>query len=149
MLLERDYKSLEDTLRLLKRQVIDSLPYMDEYIPDSITTPEKLFYYLRGNTTYKNDPVGVEHLQMVPTLFARGGKGDCDCFTILSLASQYHLGFLPQYVDLVGKRISKPSHIYTSVFDKTKNKVCVFDLTNPYYDYERSYNYHQRLKFSI
>lgn len=149
MLLEKDYKSLEDTLRLLKQQVIDSLPYMHEYIPDNIDTPKRLFYYLRLNTTYKSDPVGVELLQMVPTLMDRGGKGDCDCFTILSLAAQYHCGFKPQYVDLVGNKSSKPSHIYTSVYDETQNKVCVFDLTNPYYDYARPYNYHQRLKFKL
>jgi hypothetical protein len=146
---EVPYQSLTHTLQSLKIQVYDSLPHIAKYIPSNIDTPKKLFYYLRLRTKYVNDPKGVEFIQMVPTLMENGGKGDCDCFTVLALTAQYYLNFLPQYVDLAGNLKRAPSHIYTSVWDHTQNKVCVFDLTNPYYDMERPYNYHQRLNFKL
>lgn len=144
-----EYKDLAHTLKCLKIQVKDSMPEIDKYIPSDIKNPEELFYYLRDITVYKKDPKGVELLQMVQTLMKRGGKGDCDCFTILTLAACEYLGFTPLYVAIVGNSKSAPSHIYTEVFDKKKKGLCVFDLTNPYYCMERPYNYKQLLKFDL
>lgn len=143
------YKSLKHTLECLKQQVIDSLPYMQDYIPDNISSPEQLFYFLKSITTYKKDPPGIERLQMVPTLMDLGGKGDCDCFTILTLASCHHLGFGPQYVKLVGKTKKAPSHIYSVVYDDVRRKLCAMDLTNNFYCKERPYNNQQILTINL
>lgn len=148
-----EYKSLTDTLKCLRHQVIDSLPYISQYIPNDIEKPEDLFYFLRDKIKYKKDPPGIELLQSVQTLLSENNKhgkpglGDCDCFTILALASCYYLGFEPQQVALVGNSKISPSHIYSLVFDRNKNKMCSMDLTNPYYDVERPYNYKQTLPF--
>lgn len=117
------YQNLTHTLLCLKIQVQDSMPYVKNYIPDYIETPRQLFYYLRSQTQYKKDPKGTELLQMVPTLMDRGGKGDCDCFTILALACQHYLNFLPHYVALVGNNSFTPSHIYTEVYDPQKKRL--------------------------
>jgi hypothetical protein len=147
------YKSLEHTLKALKIQVMDSIPYMHEYIPEDIKSPKELFYFLKSKVKYKNDPVegkdSIELLQTVPTLMDNGGKGDCDCFTILTLASNYFLGFEPQYVALVGKTTKGPTHIYSEVYDPDKKKICAMDLTNPVYCMERPYKYKQRLRFKL
>lgn len=143
------YVSLTHTLKLLKQQVIDSLPYMSDYIPSDISNPEDLFYFLKTITKYRNDPKNIELLQMVPTLMDRGGKGDCDCFTILTLASCIYLGFKPNYVNLVGRKRIAPTHIYSSVYDRSRNLVCAMDLTNASYNMERPYNYIQTLNFKI
>lgn len=143
------YKNLTDTLKLLKKQVKDSLPYISSYIPLSLTSPEELFYFLRDKVKYKKDPQGVELLQTVQTLMDKGGRGDCDCFTILTLASCHYLGFSPQEVALVGKTKYAPSHIYSMVYDESKNKMCAMDLTNPYYCMERSYKFKQTLPFNM
>lgn len=149
MVSETPYKDLSTTLKALKTQVIDSLPSISDYVPDTIKSPEELFYFLRSITTYKKDPKGVELLQMVSTLMKRGGKGDCDCFTILSLTACIYLGFDKLNVILVGRTKNSPSHIYINVWDKEKKSYCIFDLTNPYYDYERKYNFKQTLPFMI
>lgn len=142
------YRSLEHTLKGLKVQVQDSMPYIGDYVPDTITSPKELFYYLRDLVIYKNDPKGKELLQTVQTLFEEsGGKGDCDCFTILSLASFYYLGFLPAEVILVSKHKHAATHIYTQVYDDGEMKA--FDLTNPTYGMERSYKYKQTLPFNM
>jgi hypothetical protein len=148
------YKNLTHTLKALKIQIIDSLPYMSDYIPYDINTPRELFTYLKSITKYKNDPQGVELLQSVPTLFERAKydgklKGDCDCLVILSTASFIYLGFNNIYVSLVGNKESSPSHIYNEIWDSEERKFMPFDLTNPTYGHERTYNYKQRLKFCI
>ncbi len=143
------YVSLKHTLGKLKDQVIYSLPYMEDYIPDNITSPEQLFYHLKSLTTYKKDPKGIELLQSVPTLMDRGGRGDCDCFTILTLAACAYMGFNLQWVKLVGKTKIAPSHIYSVVYDPNRKKICSMDLTNAYYCTERPYNYQQLLNVKI
>lgn len=149
MEVEIPYKNLKHTLQSLKVQVQDSMPFIGDYIPSDISTPEELFYFLRDITKYKKDPKNVELLQTVQTLMDRGGKGDCDCFTILALAACEYLGFVPQQVALVGKSNKVPSHIYSLVWDEDKNKMCSMDLTNPYYCMERPYPYKQTLNFMM
>ncbi len=149
MHIEVPYKSLKHTLEHIKIQVRDSLPFISQYIPKDIKSTEELFYFLKDITTYKNDPKNVELLQTVQTLMARGGKGDCDCFTILVLTCCIYLDFAPQQVVLVGNKRSSPSHIYTLVYDKKRKKMCSMDLTNPNYDTQRSYKFKQILDFMM
>jgi hypothetical protein len=148
------YQSLKHTLQSLKIQVIDSIPYVADYVPDSIRSPAELFYFLKDKTIYKKDPRGVELLQTITTLlegnfWGTPGMGDCDCFTILALAANYDLGFGPQYVALAGNNRISPTHIYSEVYDPIKKKICAFDLTNPTYCMERNYKFKQRLNFNI
>lgn len=143
------YKNLTHTLKCLRIQVIDSLPYISRYIPHTIQTPEELFYFLKDNVVYKKDPKGVELLQTVQTLMKRGGHGDCDCFTILTLAACRYLNFSPVAVRIVGNQKSGPSHIYSLVWDEQRQSMCAMDLTNPKYCMERSYKYKQTLDFMI
>jgi hypothetical protein len=149
------YKNLKHTLQSLKVQVEDSLPYVEDFVPDTIQNPEELFYFLKDLVTYKKDPKGRELLQTVQTLLTNNnwhgipGHGDCDCFTILALAACQDLGFQPQQVALVGNSKFSPSHIYSLVYDHRKKKMCSMDLTNPYYDMERPYKYKQTLNFMI
>jgi hypothetical protein len=149
------YKSLKHTLQCLKIQVEDSLPHVKKFIPDTIQGPEQLFYFLKDLTTYKRDPRGRELLQTVQTLLSDNNKhgipghGDCDCFTILVLASCHYLGFGPQQVAIVGNSKLSPSHIYSLVYDPAKKKMCSMDLTNPYYDMQRPYHYKQTLNFMM
>lgn len=154
MVVEVPYKNLAHTLKSLKIQVIDSLPHIEKYIPSDIKNPEELFDYLKDHVVYRKDPKGVELLQTVQTLmdgayWGEPGHGDCDCFTILTLAACEYLGFKPVFVCLVSNSRMSPSHIYTEVWDNNKKRFCVFDLTNPYYDMERSYKYKQTLPFMI
>lgn len=149
MQVEVPYKDLKHTLQSLKLQVRDSLPYISQYVPKSIKTPEELFYHLKDITTYRNDPKNVELLQTVQTLMSRDGKGDCDCFTILVLTSCIYLGFAPQQVVLVGKSKVSPSHIYSLVYDRSRKRMCSMDLTNPIYDTQRNYPYKQILDFMM
>jgi len=81
--------------------------------------------------------------------WSKPGRGDCDCFTILTLASCKFLNFGPQYVALASNMKKGPTHIYSEVFDGDKDRVCAMDLTNPDYDTERPYRFKQRLNFSI
>lgn len=139
------YKNLKHTLLALKGQVIDSIPFAEKFIPEYIKSPMELFYFLRHRVTYENDPKGIEYIQTMQTLMNNGGYGDCDCFSVTALASLYICRFQPMYVELASNNKFCPTHIYTSVYDPVKKKICPFDLTNPIYNYERPYKYHQRL----
>lgn len=144
-----DYESLEHTLKLLKLQVIDSLPYVFEFI-DKTYSAENLFRQLKTQLTFKHDPRGVEYIQTMQTLFAvNNGFGDCDCFSVTALASLYRCGFEPLYVCLAGKSKMQPTHIYVEVYDPKRDLICPFDLTNPIYNYERPYNFKQSIPFKI
>jgi len=143
------YRNLTHTLGMLKLQVIDSMKDVPQFVPDYIQTPSQLFYHFKSLVTYKKDPIGKEYIQQVGTLMDNAGFGDCDCFSVLALAGQAYCNFTPHYVNLAGNRKGAPSHIYTSCFDEEKNRVCVFDLTNARYDYERSYKFKQSLLFRL
>lgn len=144
-----EYQSLSHTLKLLKLQVIDSLPYVFDFVTKTYSA-ENLFKQLKKQVTFKNDPPGVEYIQSMQTLFYKNnGLGDCDCFSVAALASLYRCGFDPLYVCLAGKSKMQPTHIYVEVYDPKKDAICPFDLTNPIYNYERPYNFKQRIPFKI
>jgi hypothetical protein len=144
------YQSLTHTLKCLKLQVIDSLPYISNYIDAStIHTPRQAFNAIKKRVTYKNDPQGVEYIQTVQTIERNGGLCDCDCMTVYGLTALTYLDIKPLYVVLVGNNKYNPSHIYIEVWDNELKKIVPFDLTNPVYNLARNYKYKQRLKFKL
>lgn len=148
MKLKKKYKSLDDTLKHLKLQVIESVPFAEQVCP-KFDNPEELFYWLKGKLKYKNDPAGTELLQTMQTMF-RGhywgvpGWGDCDCFVITTLACMIVQGWDEISIALVGRKRAAPVHIYTIIDWNGERQV--FDLTNRDYNHERdTYNYIQEI----
>jgi hypothetical protein len=136
--------------------VIDSLPYTNQHFY-GLDTPYKLFNRVKPLLTYRKDPEGLELLQSVPSLMDPkknwhkiAGAGDCDCFTLLTLAI---LSVNPVYnhVDkfavLVGNNADEPSHIYSAV--KWHGKLVHIDFTNPAINIERPYLYRQYVPFNL
>lgn len=141
------YKSLNHALKYLKVQVIESLPYAYNECP-KLKSPEAIFHYLKARTCYKHDPKGIELFQTLPTLMQDNfhgtpGAGDCDCFTIACLALLIANGFNNCGIVLVGRNPHVPVHIYAYVDYNGKREY--LDLTNKYYNYERSYPYKQTI----
>ena len=129
----------------MRTQIIDSLDYCVNELP-SFNNPKQMFDFCRNVTHYHLDPKGVELLQSVPTLFnnnywGRSGTGDCDCFTILTVAMCIANGWNDNFIVLVGRSKVAPVHVYSAtVFN---GKIMTLDLTNPYPDIERKYKYRQ------
>jgi len=150
MILLKDWQSLDDVLKHLKIQVIDSMPFVNANVP-KFSHPKNLFYWLKARTIYQNDPETTELLMTAQTLMKGNetgtpGAGDCDDFTILALAGLIRCGFRDNYVILTGRTRRQPSHIYVST--RYLNKIYIFDLTNDRFNYERPYPYKQQLKFA-
>lgn len=149
MILRKKYVSLPDTLNLIKIQVKDSLKYCKRRF-SGFDSPENLFFALKSETSFKEDPKGVELLQSVPSLFENNrhgipGAGDCDCFTILALACFAVNGFNPSFVVLAGRSSLYPVHIFAAVGPK----ITAFDLTNSFYGFKRPYPLEQVLPFRL
>ena len=147
MKLREPYRNIDYTLKMLMVQVYDSFPYAFDNCPEA-SSPERLFNILKQLTVYRNDPPGVELLQTMQTLFENNrhgipGAGDCDCFTILSIAFLRVNGFNKLAIVLRGRNSHTPVHIYPAV--KEGSKWLAFDLTNTYYGNERPYPYRQTL----
>jgi hypothetical protein len=148
MKLKKKYVNLDDTLFHLKLQVKHSIPFARVVVP-KFSHPRELFDWLKKRVRYKNDPPGTELLQEMGTLL-RGdywgtpGMGDCDCFTIATIASAIVNGWEDISIVLVGREKSHPVHIYTVIY--WDGKRYVLDLTNQYFDQERdSYRYKQEV----
>jgi hypothetical protein len=139
MKLKKQYIDINDTLKCIKIQILDSIKFAKKNCP-VFGNPEQLFYWLKENTNYKNDPKGIELLQTMQTMFARNGEGDCDCFVITSGACFIINGWDFDIV-LVGRDKRNPVHIYTRVY--FNGDTFIFDLTNPKYNMERPYKYVQ------
>lgn len=155
MKLRIPYPGLPTTIGYLVQQARESVDQVDNYVPAHIHDPGALFSYLKSVTHYRNDPKGVEYIPTVRTLFEKNkGYGDCDCFTVLALASLYRVCGIRANIVLVGYSKFIAKHIYTNF---TRNgKVVTFDLTNPWYDYERAtgptgkaYKYFQDIKVRL
>jgi hypothetical protein len=147
------YVDINHTLKSLKGQVVDGLPFALNECP-KFNTPEELFYWLKPKTRYKKDPDGIELLQSLPTLLGEGnyhgekGRGDCDCFTIAALTLLVANGFENLYVILVGRNRFTPVHIYCGLLDE-KGVFRILDLTNRLFDTERPYPFKQHLPFRV
>lgn len=145
MELTKKYKDINDTMRHLKMQIVDSIPYA-KTLPE-MRTPEQCFWYLKKHTRYKHDPPGVELLQSMQTLME--GKywgvpaGDCDCMTISICALLIANNFDNFNIVLVGRNKKTPVHIYVVIYEDGERKV--LDLTNRKPGVERPYPYTQEL----
>lgn len=145
------YKSLNHTLQALQRQVRDSLlnPNIKDYLPEE-DSPRLLYRQLKDSVTYVDDPEDVEHIKTVQSLFDEfNGRGDCDDFTVYTLASCYYNHLWPCQIILFGDQKSYPTHIASSLYRPEKGKYEPMDLTAPWYNYLRSYKYYQFLDFYI
>lgn len=147
MELRQEYKDIDDTMKHIKIQIIDSLKYAKTKVPP-MNSPEQCFWWLKKRTSYKNDPSGTELLQTLPTLLennyhGRSGSGDCDCFTIALTSILIANNFKNIKIVLVGRSKKTPVHIYVCIYQKGKRKV--LDLTNKEPLFERSYPYKQEL----
>jgi len=142
------YKDINQVLKGIRTQVLDSLDYCVNDMP-SFNNPRQMFEVLKNYVTYKADPKGVELLQTVPTLFdfnvhGVSGGGDCDCLTILTLSMCWANSFGPQKIVLAGRNKKSPAHIWSKV--KYNNKWVDLDLTQPLYNTTRKYKYYQEIK---
>jgi hypothetical protein len=140
------YKSLDDTLKQMSRQVAYSLDYADKFLPRD-TTPLEIWSILKPNLTYKNDPPGIELLQSFPSLmednyWGTTGMGDCDCFTIAAMACAYSRN-IPVRAVVVGNDKTAPSHIYCQMWDGSR--WVDFDLVNSDYGFTKPYKHKQIL----
>jgi len=147
------YKNINHTLKHLKIQVVDSLPYAKENVPQ-FNHPRELFYWLKDNTIYENDPKNVELLQTLQTLLEGSytgtpGAGDCDCFVIATLAccAVQGRGWKNLDVVLAGRSKLAPVHIWSGI--TFNGQYYDMDLTQPDFDDTRHYPLTQELKFKI
>jgi hypothetical protein len=134
-------------MRAIRTQIIDSVPYCAENLPD-VSTVLQLWNYLKPMVTFKHDPEHVELLQSAHTLFdnnvhGMAGAGDCDCFSILAAACCIALGWQCN-IKLAGNTRKAPSHIYTEM-RAPGGAWYVFDLTQPLFNDERKYKFYQTL----
>jgi hypothetical protein len=136
------YQNIAHTIDMMQRQIEESLDYAEDFTPRN-TTPKELFWIMRNNLTYKNDPPGVELLQSFPSMMednfhGKPGAGDCDCFTIAAVACCKAAG-IPCRIVIVGNSAIAPSHVYAEVLDN--GQWMPFDLVNAYYGETKDYNY--------
>jgi hypothetical protein len=144
-----EYISLEDVLYKVCSQAKKGVNYMGRKIPSYITTAEQLFIYLSGVTSYRDDPPGAELIQSPESIFKNNywgvsGMGDCDCFTVLGIASALAIGFPISSLEIVlaGNSRNIPKHIYLTINKKP------FDLTNAFFNTERNYPFLQHIPVS-
>ncbi len=136
------YQNIGHTIEMLQKQIENSLDFAHEFAPGE-HDPKHLFHLLKNNTTYKNDPPGVELLQSFPSLINDNywgipGAGDCDCFTIAAVACCVE-NDIPVRIVIVGNSSIAPSHIYCEVI--YKGKWTAFDLVNNYFGETKKYKY--------
>ena len=139
------YRDINQTLRAIREQVVDSIDYCDSEF-QKYSSPKSLFKSLSLITTYHDDPPGIELLQSSPSLFLNNywgvpGAGDCDCFTILVLAVCIVNGWNENEIILAGRNKKTPVHIYSTT--TVNGERYILDLTNPYINVERPYAFKQ------
>jgi hypothetical protein len=143
------YKSLDDVLRQIKNLALSDIQFCKTLIPGNDLI--SIFYGLKNRIKYKHDPHMIELIQKPSTLLSRynyhglPGRGDCDCFTTLGIATLLAKGIKPKDIDivLVGKNSKFPKHIYLEAQNTT------FDLTNPMLGQERKYKYKQKININL
>jgi hypothetical protein len=148
-MIEYEYKTLKDVLYQIAIQAKKDINYMGKKIPFYVRTAQELFFYLKSVTIYRDDPPDVELLQRPKSLFEKNfygipGMGDCDCFTILGIASLLALNYELTEIDviLVGRSNKDAVHIYLQVCGEN------FDLTNETFGIARKYPYLQTIPLS-
>lgn len=141
-----DNADLPLTIQGIRKQIQDSIPFAKTFVP-KFGNPKDIFYFLKRNTTYKNDPPGIELLQSMQTLFennyyGKPGYGDCDCFTIAYTAACLSQD-IPVCIVLAGRKKNQFVHIFNYV--EFMGSWVPADLTQPIFDNERHYPYKKYL----
>jgi hypothetical protein len=147
MVAEYPYKGINQVMRAIRTQVIESVPYCQMNTP-KFSSVENLYHYLKSRVKFVHDPEHEELLQSAPTLFDNNqhgtpGAGDCDCFTILTTATCIANGWECS-IKLAGNSLKAPSHIYNEMRLPGGHWYTV-DLTQPAFNRERKYKFYQTL----
>ena len=147
------YLGAEQTLKYMKIQVIDSIPYVKYKFP-RLRTAKDIYNYCKGLVRFREDPPGSEFVMKVQSLFnpkinphGFSGAGDCDDFTVLSLACLFANGFRDNFVVIAGRTKSAPVHVYAAT--KVNGKFIPIDLTNSEMIERGGYKYRQILPIRI
>jgi len=150
--LKKRYTSLNDTLRYMRLQIGEGLPYAIANCP-TFTNAAELFYWLKIRVKYKHDPHNIELLQTLPTLLNAeqnywriSGAGDCDCFVISAL-TLFNTSKIKgkAWIKLAGRSKDYPVHIWCGI-DYNGEELAI-DLTEPKFNTERDYPYIQKIYF--
>jgi hypothetical protein len=150
MIKDYKYKDINQVMKAIELQIIDSLQFAADFMP-KCKDPKELYYILDSNLTYINDPAGIELIQSFKTLIddnyhGISGGGDCDCFVVACTASMIAQGWKNIYIVLAGNSTEAPSHIYNAIY--WNNKKIILDLTENIYNSERNYKFVQYLKIN-
>jgi hypothetical protein len=129
-------------LRLFRRDFVN----LGMVLKEKYTTLQRTLDCMQTqieHTTYRHDPPGVELLQSMPTLMHRNfygipGAGDCDCFTITTVAC-CKVENIPVRIVVVGNTTKNPTHVYAEVLDG--GRWTAFDLCSPFYGETKKYRY--------
>ena len=144
--IKKRYKDINDTLKYIRLQIEESIPYADKKCP-TFSSPSNLFFWLKPRLTYKKDPNKIELLQSMPTLMENNyhgtpGAGDCDCFSIAMASCCISQGW-KTFIILAGRNKFTPVHIWTGV--TIDGKDYNLDLTNSIPFKTRDYPYQQKI----
>jgi hypothetical protein len=146
MAYQYEYISLTDVLCKIVQQAKKDVNWLKGQLPKNIDNPETLFYYLKSVTSYQDDPKNVELIQSPKSLFLKNwygvpGRGDCDCFSCLTICALLALGYEPKDISIIltGRKPKEAVHI----FIKIENNY--FDLTNTFFGEIRKYPFYQKI----
>jgi len=141
-----EYISLDDVLTQILRQAKKDVSWMQVQVASNCHSAQYPFYYLKSVTSYQDDPENVELIQSPKSLFLKNwygvpGRGDCDCFTCLSICALIAIGYKQKQINilLVGRKPKAAVHIYVEVDGEP------FDLTNTFFAEMRKYNFFQKI----
>ena len=149
MIYKIPYPGLQKSLSHLKIQVLDSVNYCKEFLPDYVNSPDEIFNYCKNRLIYKKDGKN-EVFQTAKTIFENNyhgipGAADCDCMSILLLACFIAKNYKKFGIVLCGRNPNNAVHIYTyCIKDGIKYYL---DLTNDSFNFERYYPYKQEIPF--
>ena len=151
MILKKPYENIEETMIYLKRQIIDSLSFAAQYVPEQVNDARGLWNFLKPRLTFVDDPKGTELLQSFETLMwgsrtGVSGGGDCDCFVIGATASANIIPIACKIV-LAGRERKAPVHIYNLMY--YNNSWVPFDLTEPLFGMKRDYLFYQIINANL
>lgn len=140
---KRKYKDLNDTLFWLVQQAVESTPYCEKRWGTNNSLLD-IWRIGKANLIYKKDAEGIEQIQSVGTLFENNihnvsGAGDCDCFTVFTIAMALSSGYNVREINIVlqGRKKNQAVHIFTEIDGK------LMDFTENFFNTKRKYNYIQ------
>jgi hypothetical protein len=137
------YKNLSHALRLMRKQIIEGIPYAQNRFA-GLSSPEQVWNALKPLTKFKSDPVDRELFQSLPTLLENNehgtpGRGDCDCFTIAVLSVLLANGLTDCGIVLAGRSRFQAVHIWA--YCDYKGKRYDLDLTQKIFNTTRRNKY--------